>query len=84
MDTLLLDLGSFPTLCMNETLYETQPDAQDVTIEFEWDDEEPEVGYAGGFSWDAYVNGVEITNMLSIKDTAFVEETLKEYAREYC
>jgi len=83
MDTLLLELCDFPTLCMEESLYETFPDAQDVTIEFEWDADEPSVGYTGGFSWQAFVNGVEITNMMSIKDIGFVEATLKEYTEAY-
>jgi glycyl-tRNA synthetase alpha subunit len=83
MDTLLIELSDFPDLCMEESLYETFPDADDVTIEFEWDADEPEVGYVGGFSWEAFVNGVEITNMMSIKDIGFVEATLKEYTEAY-
>lgn len=84
MDTLLLAVYDFPTLVVNEEFHETFPSADDVTIEYEWEDDEPHVGYVGGFSWDAYVNGVEITDWLSLADIKFVEATLIEYTKEYC
>lgn len=84
MDTLLIGLYDFPTLDGNEEFVTTFPDADDVTIEYEWEEDDASVGYVGGFSWDAYVNGVEITNMLSLKDIKFVEATLIEYTKEYC
>jgi hypothetical protein len=84
MDTLLIGLYDFPTLDGNEEFVTTFPDADDVTIEYEWEEDDASVGYVGGFLWDAYVNGVEITNMLSLKDIKFVEATLNEYTKEYC
>ena len=84
MDTLLLAASDFPMLAVNESFHETFPSSDDVTIEYEWEDDEPHVGYVGGFSWDAYVNGVEITDWLSLADIKFVEATLKEYTKEYC
>jgi hypothetical protein len=84
MDTLLLAASDFPMLAVNEEFHETFPDADDVTIEYEWEDDEPQVGYVGGFLWDAYVDGVEITNMLSIEDIRFVGKALNEYTKEYC
>jgi glycyl-tRNA synthetase alpha subunit len=84
MDTLLLGVYDFPTLDGNEEFVTTFPDADDVTIEYEWEEDDPSVGYVGGFSWDAYVDGVEITHMLSLKDIKFVEATLVSYNEEYC
>lgn len=84
MDTLLLALYDFPTLVVSEEFNETFPSADDVTIEYEWDADEPDVGYVGGFSWDAFVDGVEVTHMMSDKDIRFVETALKEYSEEYC
>ena len=84
MDTLLLAASDFPMLAVNESFHETFPDADDVTIEYEWEEDDPSVGYVGGFLWDAYVNGVEITNMLYIEDIRFVEKALNEYSKEYC
>jgi hypothetical protein len=84
MDTLLLAVYDFPTLVVNEEFNETFPSADDVIIHYSWEADEPDVGYVGGFEWEAYVDGVEVTHMLSPKDIKFVETTLKEYTEEYC
>jgi hypothetical protein len=83
MDTLLLALYDFPLLCMDERFNEVFPSADDVTIEFCWEEPEPEVGFDGGFEWQAYVNGIDVTEMLSQKDIKFVEETLRSYTEIY-
>lgn len=76
MDTLLLDVCDFPTLCMNEQFFYVFPDAQDVTIEFEW---EPGEEGDSGFYWQAFVNGIEIVGLLDNRDAKFVDEAILSY-----
>jgi hypothetical protein len=76
MDTLLIDVCDFPSLCMNEQFFHLFPDAQDITIEFEW---EPLDEGGGGFFWQAFVNGVEIEGMFDNKDAKFIDEALVSY-----
>lgn len=83
MDTLLLDVCDFPMLCMNEKFWEAFPQADDVAIEFYWEEPEPEVGFSGGFDWQAYVGGVDVTYMMTSKDIHFVEEALNSYTEAY-
>jgi hypothetical protein len=83
MDTLLLAVYDFPMLCMDEKFCEAFPQADDVAIEFYWEEPEPEVGFSGGFDWQAYVGGVDVTHMMTSKDIHFVEEALNSYTEAY-
>jgi hypothetical protein len=83
MDTLLLALYDFPLLCVDAQFCEAFPNAEDVTIEFCWEEPEPDVGFSGGYEWQAYVNGIDVTEMLAQKDIKHVEDALVSYTEAY-
>jgi hypothetical protein len=79
MDSILIDVCDFPSLCNREDFFEKHPDATDILIEFDWEEPDYSVGFIGGYFWNAFTNGKDITYFLSYKDTKFVDDALRSY-----
>jgi hypothetical protein len=83
MDNILLGVCDFPSLCLRKDFFEEHPDADEVLIEFDWEEPDYSVGFVGGYFWNAFVKGQDVTHFMSYKDTKFVDDALRSYDEVY-
>jgi hypothetical protein len=83
MDNITLDACDFPSLINREDFIEEHPFVTDIVIEFDWEEPDYSVGFIGGYFWNAFSNGKDITHFMSYKDTKYVDDALRSYDEAY-